>query len=74
VRSGWIPDGYPKSWPSSDRPGVLRPGTAPFTPRVEREIAKRKRRIKADLENAAFLHYPKGEVLDVLRFWKVELG
>jgi hypothetical protein len=36
---------------------------------VAREIAKRKRKIKADIENAAFLHYPKEEVLGVLKFW-----
>tara|TARA_B100000378_G_scaffold268383_1_gene255487 strand:+ start:246 stop:998 length:753 start_codon:yes stop_codon:yes gene_type:complete len=74
VTSGWIPDGYPKSWPSPDRPGVLPPGTAPFSERIAREIAKRKRKIKIDIENATFLHYPKEEVLGVLKFWGIELG
>ncbi len=74
VTSGWIPDGYPKSWPSPDRTGVLPPGAAPFSERIAREIAKRKRKIKADIENAAFLHYPKEEVLDVLKFWGIELS
>jgi hypothetical protein len=73
VRSGWIPDRYPKAWPSLDRLGVLPPGTAPFAARIELEIAKRKQKIKADLANAAFLHYPKDEVLEVLKFWNVSL-
>jgi hypothetical protein len=74
VRSGWIPPNYPKSWPSEERRSVLPPGTAPFTPRIEREIAKRKAKIRSDLANAEYLHYPKGEVEDVLNFWKVDLG
>lgn len=73
VRSGWTPDGYPKTWPSPDRPGVLPRGTAPFTASIEREINKRKQKIKADLANPAYLHYPRDEVLEVLRFWNVSL-
>jgi hypothetical protein len=45
------------------------PGTAPISERIAREIAKRKRKIKIDIENATFLHYPKEEVLGVLKFW-----
>ena len=63
----------PKSWPSLDRPGVLPPGVAPFSARIEREIAKRKQKITADLRNADFLHYPKDDVLGVLKFWNIEL-
>lgn len=74
VTSGWIPDGYPKSWPSPDHPGLLPPGAAPFSERIAREIAKRKRKIKIDIENATFLYYPKEEVLGVLKFWGIELG
>lgn len=73
VRSGWIPGGYPKSWPSPDNPGASPPGVAPFSVRIEREIAKRKQKIKADLANAAFLHYPKDDVLSVLKFWNIDL-
>lgn len=73
VRSGWIPDGYPKRWPSPDRPDTLPPGVAPFTARIEQEIAKRKLKIKADLERETFLHYPKEDVRDVLKFWNVKL-
>lgn len=51
VRRGWAPGDYPASWPSPDRPDILPPGTAPFTPRIEREIAKRKTKVRADLSN-----------------------
>jgi hypothetical protein len=73
VRSGWTPDDYPKTWPSLTRPGALPPGTAPFTARVKQEIARRKQKIRADVANAAYLHYPKEQVLDVLKFWNVSL-
>lgn len=53
---------------------MLPPGTAPFSERIAREIAKRKRKIKIDIENATFLHYPKEEVIGVLKFWGIELG
>ncbi len=72
VRSGWIPSGYPESWPSAERPGILPPGTAPFSDRVAREIKKRKQSIKASIQNANFTHYPRDEVLDVLKFWRME--
>ena len=74
VRSGWIPSDYPKSWPAPDRSGILPPGTAPFTSRIEREIAKRKSKVRSDLANADYLHYPKIEVEEVLRFWKIDLS
>lgn len=73
VRSGWIPEGYPKSWPSPERPSARPPGTAPFSERIEKEIAKRKRRIKASMENARFVHYPRAEVMEVLKFWGIRL-
>jgi hypothetical protein len=73
VRTGWIPDNYPASWPSPDRPEVLPSGTAPFTPRIEREIAKRKASIRSNLANANLLHYPRAEVESVLEFWKIKI-
>jgi hypothetical protein len=72
IRSGWTPTYYPDSWPNIDRPNLLPPGTAPFTDRIKKEIAKRKRKIKLDIDNAAFINYPRAEVEDVLRFWKIE--
>jgi hypothetical protein len=74
VRSGWTPDYYPKSWPWAEQPGMLPSGTAPFTSRIEREIAKRKSKMRSDLASADYLHYPKAEVEEALRFWKVDLG
>lgn len=37
------------------------------------EIVKRKRKIKGELNNAKLLQYPKDEVLEVLKFWAVDL-
>ena len=74
VRSGWMPADYPESWPSPYRPGLLPPGTAPFTPRIKREIAKRKAKVRADLANTDNLHHPKEEVGAVLKFWNIDLG
>jgi hypothetical protein len=73
VRAGWIPQDYPKTWPRPDRPELLPPGTAPFTTRVVREIEKRKAKIRSNLGNAGYLHYPKAEVEAVLEFWKVQI-
>ncbi len=74
VKSDWLPDGYPESWPSRDRPGLLPLGTAPFSERIAREIARRKRKIQADLGDVALLHYPRAEVVEVLKFWCIKLG
>jgi hypothetical protein len=73
IRSGWIPEGYPKTWPSPDRPGSMPLGVAPFSARIEREIENRKKRIRAELSDAALLHYPRGDVLGVLKFWCIDL-
>lgn len=73
IRSGWTPDGYPKTWPSPDRPDSMPPGVAPFSARIELEIKKRKQKIKADLSNANLLHYPRDDVLGVLKFWSIDL-
>jgi hypothetical protein len=73
VRAGWSPPGYPASWPSAERTGIEPPGTARFSSRIEQEISKRKRRIQASMENADFVHYPRDEVAEVLKFWRIEL-
>jgi hypothetical protein len=74
VRSGRIPPDYPVEWPDGKSPGRLPPGTSPFSERVQRAIAKRKAKIKSELANAAYIHYPKREVEKVLKFWNVDLG
>ena len=73
IRSGWIPEGYPQSWPGPNNPDSLPPGLAPFSARIDKEIVKRKQQIKANLSNAAFQHYPKEDVLSVLNFWRIDL-
>lgn len=73
IRSGAIPAGYPKSWPAPDRPNLLPPGTAPFTPAIEAEIHKRKTALKTMLADLSLTHFPREDVRQVLAFWKVSL-
>lgn len=73
IRSGWMPPEYPLNWPSATRPGIHPPGTAPFTQQIAQEVAKRKAKIRADLMNSEYRHYPRAEVEDVLKFWGVHL-
>lgn len=73
VRSGWVPDGYPRTWPAPERPNVLPQGTAPFTGCIEEKIAKQKQRIKNLIEDRGLKHFPRDEVLEVLKFWGVQL-
>lgn len=73
IRTGNIPDGYPRSWPAPDRPNLLPPGTAPLTPAVMSEIRKRKAGLKKMLLDKSLTHFPREEVRQVLEFWKVDL-
>ena len=73
IRAGTIPDGYPKSWPTPDRPQLLPPGTAPCTPGIVAEINKRKVAFKRMLEDTSLTHFPHEEVRQVLAFWKVNV-
>lgn len=73
VRSGWIPIGYPERWPSPERPGAHPRGTAPFSHRIEREILKQKLKIKKLIETPGFVHFPRDEVEEVLKFWRISL-
>jgi hypothetical protein len=73
IRSGLVPSGYPQSWPAPNRPEVLPPGTAPFTPEIEAEIARRKALLKQRLSDQTLTHFPRDEMQAVLAFWKVAL-
>lgn len=73
IRSGWIPDNYPVSWPTPERPKALPKGTAPFTKRVDNEITKRKALIRRNLDDKKLEFYPRSEVKDTLKFWKVSV-
>jgi hypothetical protein len=73
IRAGVIPTGYPRSWPAPDRPGILPPGTAPFTPAIAAEIRKRKAGLRRMLADMSLTHFPREEVRQVLALWKVEL-
>ena len=72
ILAGNIPLHYPKRWPTPKR-RVSPPGTSPFSPRIAREIERRKRKIKACIENTDLIHYPRDEVREVLRYWGIAL-
>jgi len=74
IRSGYIPAHYPEAWPSPKRPSIRPANTAPYSEKVMREIAKRKRTIANCLEDAELTHYPREMVRQVLEFWKIDLG
>jgi hypothetical protein len=69
IRAGSIPEGYPKSWPTPDRPNLLPPGTAPFTPGIMAEIRRRKLNLTNMLADTSLTHFPREEVHQVLAFW-----
>jgi hypothetical protein len=73
IRGGAVPAGYPETWPCSARPSVLPPGTAPITPAIQREIQRRKARIRAMLDDQALTYFPRDDVREVLKFWKIEV-
>lgn len=73
IRSGWIPDSYPNSWPSPSNPKLLPAGVATFSDLIDQRIRKQKYEIKKSLNNLDFLHYPRDEVQQVLNFWKINL-
>lgn len=72
VKSGSIPNGYPLEWPAPGR-GILPPGTAPFSRKVEAAIANRKRELARLLADASLTHFPREQVMEVLAFWKIEI-
>lgn len=72
VRSGRIPDAYPKAWPAPGR-YCHPPGTAAFTPRIAAAIGKRKSQLRRMLADRSLAKYPRDQVRDVLKFWKIEL-
>jgi len=72
IRAGYIPDGYPASWPTDGRP-VTPTGVMPFTKQVQQQIDRRKQRLRDCLNNQALTHFPRDEVEEVLRFWNVNL-
>jgi hypothetical protein len=72
IRAGNIPRHYPQSWPTALRREPP-PRISPYSPRVAREIERRKRKIKECLENTDLVHYPRDEVRAVLHYWRIAL-
>jgi hypothetical protein len=73
IRDGWVPPFYPESWPSPEHPNKLPNGVMPFTKYVEQKISRRRQALKAELEATNLPHYPKADVIGVLKFWEIEL-
>jgi hypothetical protein len=74
IRAGFIPEGYPTCWPAPDRPDVLPPGTASFTPAILEDIRRRKALIRAKMSDASLTHFPRDEVRTVVEFWRIDLS
>lgn len=72
VKSGKIPEGYPLTWPTAERP-ALPTGIGPFDDRLKKRISERKRKIARDLGNLDLENYPRDSVRNVLEFWKIDL-
>jgi hypothetical protein len=73
IRAGSMPENYPATWPGADRKHLLPPGTAPFTREVGTRITRQKEKIKSMLADDTLMNFPRENVRDVLRFWKIEL-
>lgn len=73
IRAGSIPTDYPMSWPAPGRANVLPLGTAPCTQAVVAEIRKRKECMKRLLADESLVYFPREEVREVLKFWRVSL-
>jgi hypothetical protein len=72
VRSGKVPEGYPKSWPAPGRK-ICPPALAPYSERVIGAIAKRKQELRRLLEDTSLAYFPRAEVRSVLKRWAIEL-
>lgn len=71
VRSGFVPAGYPATWPTAERK-ILPTGTAPFSDAVHAAITKRKALIRRQLDDPSLQYFGHDSVREVLVFWNVE--
>jgi hypothetical protein len=60
---------YPETWP---RPGVAKtpPGVVSITDGIKKNVERRLATIRTDLKTAG-KRYPRGEVIEVLKYWKI---
>ncbi|WP_426730751.1 hypothetical protein [Myxococcus faecalis] len=75
IKSGFIPQGYPKEWPRGGE-GRLPPGTMPFTEYIRELADQRLSRVASEVHRHSetdLPFFPKEKVLSVLRFWNVQL-
>lgn len=75
IRDGWLPAGYPDSWPRRGR-ALAPPGLVPLNQRIRASAQARKREIQENLarhEEGDLPHYPGEQVGHVLSYWTVDL-
>jgi len=73
IRAGELPNGYPNTWPSPERPGILPPGTCRFTSRIGKVIEREQGKLQAMMDNRALENFPRDQVIEVLKHWKMSL-
>ncbi|GJE18289.1 hypothetical protein [Methylobacterium marchantiae] len=73
IRSGIIPVGYPRGWPSALDLKLIPLGTAPYTDKIRREILVRKAKWRRDIDDLRLVDYPRDQVKNVLDFWKIDI-
>jgi len=63
---------YPESWPTEIKK-IEPKGVVKFNRKIKDSVDRRKLAIQNLLENAGS-HFPRSEVIDVLRFWKIDVS
>lgn len=71
IKSGWVPDYYPSSWPSPANTTLQPVGLAPVTPAIIAKMERTRRQIFKNLNDPDLLNYPRDQVTEVLDFWGI---
>jgi hypothetical protein len=72
IKAGSMPLNYPAEWPTRDKK-CFPPGTAPFSSAVKVAVEKRKTELRTMLNDESLKHFPRNEVREVLKFWRIKL-
>lgn len=74
IKSGYLPPGYPDQWPSPKNRKMIPPNTVAFNDVIRSSADKRLGQIKKSLkDHANNPNYPKQQVEDTLKYWKINL-
>lgn len=73
IRSGELPEGYPKSWPTT-KYKLFPKGIGPWNSEIASAIEKRKSEIAKILKHSDLPNFPRSEVQEALDFWKIDLS